>query len=249
MKFITLLFIFYLSFCPAQWQRTIHGNGDIDSLSHSVKNFTSLELIGPFDVVLTDNPKSVVTIKGESNLIPYVEASVFKSKLTLRSKAQAKLIHSQDLPLKVFVSRSKIDNIYLIGSGSIRSNDPIPTAKLNVEMIGSGYIKFPVVTKRFTCQLTGSGTADFLGSSDVLKARVIGSGQLHAKELITDDAYFVITGSGQANVNCKGKLKARIDGPGQLVYIGNPQDVSISSWNGREKHTFSGSNIAVKFSK
>jgi hypothetical protein len=64
MKFITLLFILYLSFCPAQWQRTIHGNGDIDSLSHSVNNFTSIELVGPFDVVLTDNPKSVVTIKG-----------------------------------------------------------------------------------------------------------------------------------------------------------------------------------------
>ena len=116
-------------------------------------------------------------------------------------------------------------------------------------MIGSGYIKFHVVTKRFTCQLSGSGTADSLGSSDVLKVRVIGFGQLYAKLIIKDDAYFVITGSGQANVNCKSKLKARIDGPGQLKYIGKPQDVSISLWDGREKHTFSVSNIAVKFTK
>ena len=70
--------------------------------------------------------------------------------------------------------------------------------------------------------ISGSGSAKLIGSADEVKFINEGSGKIKAYDFPVKKAEIDIEGSGYIYVNVSESLVARIDGSGNIYYIGNP---------------------------
>jgi hypothetical protein len=85
----------------------------------------------------------------------------------------------------------------------------------------------------FTCReleasLAGSGEITLEGRCSDLRARGQGSGNINAKRLIADNASVSTAGSGDISVFTSGRLDASVAGSGNVIYTGDPANVSTS---------------------
>lgn len=240
MKYLLLTLAITSSLITAQWQDSISGNATLDSLHHEVSKFDTIEILGPFEITLKKGNRHNITIVGESNLLPYVEFDVNNNKLVLRTSNNKRLHGKTKDPIRIAVTAKELSKIYVIGSGKISSSNSLFSKHLLLELIGSGEIQFPVKSQTVSVHITGSGNIHLTGSCKTVKGKIIGSGHINSSGLQSQNSFLRLTGSGQANINCSGKLKAAIDGTADVVYKGAPKSVEISTWLGGEKYTFSG---------
>ena len=61
----------------------------LDSIHQQISKFDTIEVLGPFEIILQKGNHHKVKIVGESNLIPHVEFDVNKNKLVSDVKQQA----------------------------------------------------------------------------------------------------------------------------------------------------------------
>jgi hypothetical protein len=75
---------------------------------------------------------------------------------------------------------------------------------------------------RIALALEGAGSILASGSVERLEARIDGSGALDLEGLAAREADVLVRGSGRAQVSVSGALEAEVDGPGSVVYRGDP---------------------------
>jgi hypothetical protein len=101
-----------------------------------------------------------------------------------------------------------------------------------VESEGSGTIDIVNIdSKRFRATISGSGELTATGKVEQLEIEINGSGDVQADELLANEVFVEINGSGSAAVNAVESLDGEINGSGDIVYIGKPDSVH-SSVNG-----------------
>jgi hypothetical protein len=85
-----------------------------------------------------------------------------------------------------------------------------------------------LVADEFAYKLGGS--ADFKASGTVgrLDLELLGSGEIDTRELVANDVYVEIAGSGHADVFAKESLEAVVSGSGDIRYYGDPAHKSTS---------------------
>ena len=239
MKYLFITLVLSSSIISAQWQDAISGNTVLDSLHQEVSKFDTIEVLGPFEITLQKGNRHKITIVGESNLIPHVEFDVNKNKLVLRTSNNKRLHSKTGNPIQIALTAKELSEIYVIGLGKISSSNSLFSKYLLLELIGSGEIQMPEKSQTVSVHFSGSGHISLNGSCKTIKGKIIGSGHLLSEELKTENSFLRLTGSGQANINCSDKLKAMIDGTADIVYIGNPKRVEISTCLGGDKYIFS----------
>ncbi len=94
---------------------------------------------------------------------------------------------------------------------------------INTTISGSGSIALEAPDCDFaSVTISGSGSAKLIGSADEVKFINEGSGKIKAYDFPVKKAEIDIEGSGYIYVNVSESLVARIDGSGNIYYIGNP---------------------------
>ncbi|WMD24055.1 DUF2807 domain-containing protein (plasmid) [Achromobacter seleniivolatilans] len=135
-------------------------------------------------------------------------------------------------------------------SGQVSANDILnfnkaadfPTsAKV---MVGISLLEAPAVTIKgsgdavladldqpnLDLSISGSGDIRVNGKVATLGARVTGSGDIDAHELLAESATVSVTGSGDIECFVRSSVRARVTGSGDITVLGNPQhrDHSVS---------------------
>jgi hypothetical protein len=104
---------------------------------------------------------------------------------------------------------------------------------LEIENTGSGNIELTSIYATTTVDIRtdGSGDVSISGKARRGDYEVSGSGSIYAEDLLVDDCYATISGSG--NIHCFAYLllDATIDGSGDIIYSGSP-DVVRQTVNG-----------------
>lgn len=96
----------------------------------------------------------------------------------------------------------------------------------SVELDSSGDIHLENIRQeKLELLITGSGSITVSGRVRYLSAVIQGSGSLELAELVTDNADVKVSGSGDARVNVRGKLRAEITGSGDISYQGSPRQI------------------------
>ncbi len=210
----------------------------------SVPDFTGIDLEISGDVYLTQGDELLVEVKGQENIIDLLDLDVTDGVWRIRFTECVRKVSDFD----IYITLPKLTSAHLSGSGNIEGETPFDVDDLDLKVSGSGNISLDVTGNNITSKISGSGNIRLALDAQTLVSTITGSGNNHLTgkvpthdfevkgsgdvmgfELITDDTFIKISGSGKAEVYADNTLDVDISGSGNVFYKGSPAlDVKIS---------------------
>lgn len=186
-------------------------------------NYTEIHLEGSIDLIVTQSDAYRLKIEGGERMIPYIKTRVFDDRLEISELPNS--IERED-PVRVFISKVYLDDIYLLGSGDIDASGLIGV-HANLEIDGSGDmdVQYDFV-QTADIKIDGSGDVRVTGESSNTTIRIEGSGDVDARYLQSEDASVFVEGSGDTRLTVLSYLQVEISGSGDVLYWGNPGDIN-----------------------
>jgi hypothetical protein len=119
------------------------------------------------------------------------------------------------------------------GAGALRIG-PLATTALSLRLGGSDTLRLTrLVARTLDVQLDGSGDVAIDGGQvDRQQVRITGAADYRAPQLASREARVSIEGTGEVRLAASGRLDARIDGAGELLYRGTPAVVQAVGGSG-----------------
>lgn len=226
-KTITLILIGLLFVAVANAQNwngeKIKGNGNITTKTITTEAYDKIQVSGFFDVELVAGTEGKITIKGEENLLDFIEIKVSGNELKISTQKGKRIATSLGKSIFITVPFESLNEVSLAGSGGIKTKSKITANQFTTKLSGSGDVNLEIEATAITAKLSGSGDLTLKGKSENLECNVVGSGDLTASELISANVNSTITGSGDCKVYCSEFLEARVTGSGDINYLGDPK--------------------------
>jgi hypothetical protein len=180
----------------------VEGNGIAKKDNRKVGIFSSVEVDGAFNVYIECRKKQNLELSGDSNILPHIITRVKGNTLQITT---SKTICPKTL-LEVRISADNIEKARVSGAVDL-SISGVDNNSLDIKVDGAGDIEASGKTKSFSVNVSGSG-------------------DVKAKELKAENVEVSVNGAGNAIVHASRKLKAEINGAGDISYYGNPKEVS-----------------------
>lgn len=185
--------------------------------------FLGIESTGSFEVELFQGEVHQVKITGDDNVVPLVKTVVENSVLQISSDRS----FQSDLGVKVSVTLPALQSVRNTGAGRLTGKTDFAAKRLTLVDTGSGDITLSGAFEEVYTTVTGSGSCNLSGTTTKHTVVLSGSGTLLANDLIcSGDTDLNLVGSGDCLVNVGGNLRVNLTGSGNVVYSGNPENVS-----------------------
>ena len=197
------------------------GNDERVTKEITVDSFEKIEISGAFKVLLVPSKSHEVIIEVDENLINYIDISVRGNRLFIES--DRRLISRKGIKIEVPVK--ELTEIISSGASDIKSNEPISSKELDIEVSGAGNLDLKLDVKFVSLELSGATMVYLAGVSERLDIEMSGAGSLMAENLELKDCSVDISGVGHVLVNVSGSLEAQVSGLGKVEYLGNPGSV------------------------
>lgn len=217
--FVILAAIFIFSSCYNFSLRCIDGNGKLIEENRFHESFSQVFSAGSFDVLITNDTIYEIQIEAEENLMQYIETEVRGSKLYIEERENRCL--RTNYPIVIRIKMPELTGVTLAGSGDIFC-DSVNTEIFDIELLGSGNINTTIWADYVEATLAGSGEILISGEADQTDLVIPGSGNIRALDLVQNECYAEIAGSGNIRVYVLDYLNAKILGSGNIYYKGNP---------------------------
>jgi len=197
--------------------------GPIVNETRSVSDYTELEVRGAFEILISDDYSADIEITAPQNKIPFIETYLIGSRLIIDEDDN----RIKDSRMTIKLSKQILDEVELLGSGLIEG-DTIFSPHLDVEILGSGRIDFPVKTAKLNLEISGSGSIDVFGEANEVESRITGSGFINSRSVESGNATARIDGSGNIRVYAADTLYASVTGSGIIQFWGNPSHLDTN---------------------
>ena len=224
-----------LTACHVNVQETRQAQLSVDKKAVSVTAFERITLVGTPTVYYTQADTTSVIVEAPRDLLQDVEVSVADSCLTVRIKDNVKMMKHKlfaddDDEVKVYVTSPDLIEATLSGSGDFKSNGPVDTDNLKIELRGSGDMDFKyIICDNISITLVGSGDIEL----DHVKAQtaemeLVGSGDLKTKLESVGRTDIVLKGSGDVKVDNTqgGTVTADLRGSGNITLKGDVRQLN-----------------------
>ncbi len=202
--------------------KRIKGNGKVVTINRTTSDYESVSVAGFFDVELVKGTEGKITLKGEENLLEYIETQVKDGNLKIKSKKGYNINTSRNHTILVTVPFEDISAVSLSGSGDVVSKNLITADDFKARLSGSGDLSLEIKADNVEAGISGSGDLKLQGNTRSFDVAISGSGDVHAFDLQARHVEASVSGSGDIRVHCSESLKARVVGSGDVTYRGNP---------------------------
>lgn len=202
----------------------IDGSGTIATETVAATGFETVALLSEGDVTITIGEEPSVTITGDDNLLPLLDATVSGGTLRLElTEDNTDIDPSQPIEWRIVVP--SLRGVQLTGAGSM-SVDSLASTTFDVTLTGAGSISVADLdASSVNVAIPGAGSVKLAGEADKQEVRISGAGDYEGMDLRTRDADVTVSGAGSAEVMVTGRLDATVTGVGSIRYAGDP-DVS-----------------------
>ena len=172
--------------------------------SRTVPAFISVNVQGPFNVIVEAGKTQTLALRGSDKFVNEVASEVVNGELRvhMRDRNYTNLRGDQHIVVTV----PQLHSFSAEGAGEIRLNN--------------------IRGERFEVNYRGAGELRIIGEVKAFKIRAEGVGAMDAKDLIANDVDIDFRGVGDARVFARNRLNAQVQGMGSLVYFGRPKLVS-----------------------
>ncbi len=185
----------------------VEGSGALISQTRSTEPFQRIESNLAVDLKIEVGKAQSIAITFDDNLIDFIRTESDGRTLVIDSDESFSTRNN----VKVVITVPQLDLVNSEGSGTIDI--------INLD------------SKRFRAIISGSGELTANGKADLLEIEINGSGDVRTDEVVAREVTVSINGSGSAEVNAVEVLDGEINGSGDILYVGRPDNVH-SSVNG-----------------
>lgn len=214
----------------------IKGQGPVVSQTYELPPVSAVALSIDANVILTRGDSQTVRIEGQQNIINNIEKYITSQGMWNIGYQHPVTSHAG---VKIYITAPHIDYARVSGSGSIESTSHFPdSTNVHLNISGSGNISMDLDAHIIETVISGSGRVFLKGSAYEHSINISGSGDVKAMELITNNTYVKISGSGNSEVYAADYLNVDISGSGNVFYQGDPDidgkisgSGSIINWN------------------
>ena len=198
---------------------------DSSTQSRQVSDFNSVASAGPFNVHIKLDGSESIKVDADANIINDIETVVENHTLKIKFKDREFRRYNHIHKAEVYVSAKSLNALTNSGSGSMEVEGTINTEDFKVILSGSGSIRTAVKSNGLQAVISGSGSIKLKGSAENADITISGSGEVDGRNLKTQSAKAVITGSGNIHIAADRSVTAHITGSGNVLYSGNASNV------------------------
>ena len=209
--------------CSWQDDVKVSGAGALVEQQHPLGREVTRVLAGvPANIHLVAGEASGIHIRGQENLLPYLELSEKDDKLEIEVKEGYRLAPSE--PLEITITLPELHELALAGTGNGELHD-FKGNELVLSVAGTGdIVASGLEMNRLEGNIAGLGNLDLgEGSVRAMELNIAGSGGVLGARLLSQEAEVNIAGSGDVEVSASELLKIGIAGSGSVSYLGNPR--------------------------
>lgn len=196
----------------------------------SVEPFRTLSWQAAGELVVEQTGREQVSVEAEPALLSRIVTEVRGAQLTIRfAPGSIETRH----PIRIRVELKSLDALEARGSGSLRIG-ALATPRLSLRLSGSDTLHVTrLVANELEARLDGSGEMTIGGGRvDQQQVVITGAADYSAARLASRAARVSIEGAGTVQVATSGRLDARIDGSGEVLYLGQPRVVQSVGGSG-----------------
>jgi hypothetical protein len=197
----------------------ITGNGSPEIETRALRTFAAVVNNGDFEVHILPADFHEVVVDAESNLLPYIRTTVSGGRLHIETEGNRCINNTMTIIITVYTPY--VDELVLNGSGFIGVED-LYLDELYLQLNGSGEIEAEGDILQLNAAISGSGLINLEGIAETTDFNISGSGQIRSYNLLQEDCYATISGSGNMYVRPSRLLDVVISGSGNVYYKGNP---------------------------
>ncbi|WP_429148330.1 GIN domain-containing protein [Aeromonas rivipollensis] len=212
-----------LSGCSWQDDVKVSGAGALVEQQHPLGREVTRVLAGvPASIHLVAGDASGIHIRGQGNLLPYLELTEKGDKLEIEVKEGYRLAPTE--PLEITITLPELHELALAGTGNGELRD-FKGDELVLSVAGTGdIVASGLELNRLEGNIAGLGNLDLgQGSVRVVELNIAGAGGVKGAGLASEEVEVSIAGSGEVEVRAQSRLKIEIAGSGSVSYWGDPE--------------------------
>jgi hypothetical protein len=203
---------------------TYDGNGVLGEEARTATGFDRVSVRGSLDVELEPGDFAVA-VRIDQNLLSRVATRVDGRSLLVRFDGNL----GDHLPgPNVSIRLPLLSDVELNGAGRLVATGFDGEDPANVELSGSGEVRWSGSTDALDVVLNGSGTLTVAGEATRADYYLAGAGTLDAKELTAEAANIEVEGTGNVQATVDGRVDASVNGSGTIELFG---DVTRGDWS------------------
>ncbi len=185
-----------------------------------VAGFSSVANSGSFTVRIKITGAESLKITAGADIINEIETVVEGGTLQIRYK-HPHAQHNYSGKVEVDITARSLSGLVCAGSGSVTVDGVVKAHSVDVTLSGSGTITSAIQGTKLDVTIAGSGAVNLSGKVSETEVTLSGSGRLAAKDLSTDVAELMISGSGNTYLTVNKTISGNIVGSGSVVYSGS----------------------------
>lgn len=224
--------ILVLGGCSKLDYTLVSGDGAVIEQRHPLgESVTRVQAGVPANIHLVVGEERGILIRGQENLLSYVEITERDDKLELEVKDGYRFEHFE--PIDITITLPRVTELALAGlaRGDLSgfSGD-----ELVLSVAGTGdIVASGLELNRLEGNIAGLGSLDLgTGSARAMELNIAGSGGVLGARLLSQEADVNIAGSGEVEVRVQERLKIEIAGSGSVSYWGEPELTSEIAGSG-----------------
>ncbi|MFG0875321.1 GIN domain-containing protein [Aeromonas media] len=209
--------------CSWQDDVKVSGAGALVEQQHPLGREVTRVLAGvPANIQLVAGEARGIHIRGQENLLPYLELTEQDDKLEIEVKEGYRLAPSE--PLEITITLPELHELALAGTGNgelrdFKGDDLVLSVAGTGDIVASG-----LELNRLEGNIAGLGNLDLgQGSVRVVALNIAGAGGVKGAGLASEEVEVSIAGSGEVEVRAQSRLKIEIAGAGSVNYWGDPE--------------------------
>ena len=197
-----------------------------------VKNFNKIEVIGGFNVILTQGTVEKLTIDADDDILPKIITEVRGGTLIIRLENNTWNKNTKNLTAELTFIH--LDGIDVSGAVKITGTNPMKFSKLEIEGSGASKIDLNLSATRLDCNFSGASEITLKGNAPEFEVDLSGASNLEALDFLTRKCNIECSGASDAQVYATESLNVEGSGASKITYSGNPSNVD-SDMSGASK--------------
>ncbi|MBI1267355.1 MAG: hypothetical protein GC193_07995 [Cryomorphaceae bacterium] len=206
----------------------LQGTGDAVAEKRTVETFETLEINGSINVSIRQaliSDLNRIEVRAQENLIPHILTRIDGARLIIETDECI----NASVPIEVSITCTDLQRIFNNGSGNVVSTNTLKADDFDIENVGSGKMTLTLNVDDLDVENNGSGDIFLSGDAHELTLENDGSGSFDSFGMKTFIAKVTNDGSGTVELRVKDELNAELNGSGNILYKGNPQEVNLKS--------------------
>ncbi|OHD54120.1 MAG: hypothetical protein A2Y33_10420 [Spirochaetes bacterium GWF1_51_8] len=208
------------------------GNNGGYSTNHSIVNepvsvekrtvppFKSVSFNGVGSVKIKKGKSDFIVVKADPGIIDKVKTEVKGDTLEI---GLDNIFDTFNHSIEIEIRMPSIEEISLLGAGSIFMEEQMTSEYLRVIMSGTGIISINCQSQTIDAEIRGAGNIYFKGTTDLLKILHTGLGRVDAFDLLAQRVQCSLMGAGECQLNVVKTLNIQLTGLGKVTYKGKPE--------------------------